>query len=36
MHVADPDGLDDEEWAALIAELKWIRKREAEANGIRS
>lgn len=28
MHI-DPDGLTDEEWAAQIAALNWIRKKEA-------
>ena len=30
MHVADPDGLSDAEWASALAELKWIRKAEAK------
>ena len=31
MHI-DPDGLSDTEWAMRVEELKWIRKKEAEAN----
>lgn len=33
MHIADPDGLSDEEWAMRLKELEWIRKEEAKANG---
>jgi len=29
MHIDDPDGLTDEEWATQIAALNWIRKKEA-------
>jgi len=32
MHIADPDSLTDEEWAARLQELKWIREKEAGAN----
>jgi hypothetical protein len=32
MHISDPDSLTDEEWAARLQELKFIRKEEAEAN----
>jgi hypothetical protein len=30
MHIADPDSLGDEDWAMALAELKWIREREAK------
>ena len=29
MHIADPDSLDDTEWAMRVKELEWIRKEEA-------
>jgi len=32
MHISDPDSLNDEEWAARLQELKWIREKEAESN----
>lgn len=32
MHVADPESLDDEQWAMRVKELEWIRKEEAKAN----
>lgn len=32
MHVADPEGLSDEEWAMRVKELEWVRKEEAKAN----
>ncbi len=32
MHVSDPDSLTDEEWAARLRELEWIRREEAKAN----
>jgi hypothetical protein len=32
MHIPDPDALSDEEWAARLTELEWIRKEEAKAN----
>jgi len=32
MHIADPDSLTDEEWAARLQELRYIREKEAEAN----
>lgn len=28
LHIADPDGLTDEEWAAYAESLNWIRKQE--------
>lgn len=31
-HIADPDSLSDEEWAALQRELEWVRKEEEKAN----
>ncbi len=34
MHILDPDSLTDEEWAMRLAELRWIREKEAEANKI--
>jgi hypothetical protein len=32
MHVADPDSLEDEEWASLFRDLEWIREKEAKGN----
>lgn len=32
MHIADPDNLNDTEWAMRFAELVWIRKEEAKGN----
>jgi len=32
MHIADPDSLTDEEWAARLQELKYIRTEEKQAN----
>jgi hypothetical protein len=29
MHIANPDGLTDEEWAVQVEALKWIRRKEA-------
>lgn len=34
MHVSDPDSLTDEEWAAHLRELEWIRREEAKANKV--
>ena len=34
MHVSDPDSLTDEEWAARLRELEWIRYQEAKANKV--
>ena len=30
MHIADPDSLTDTDWAMALAELKWVRGREAK------
>ncbi|MDR0582259.1 MAG: hypothetical protein LBG31_04765 [Prevotellaceae bacterium] len=30
LHIADPDSLSDEDWAARIKELEWIREQEAK------
>jgi hypothetical protein len=32
MHIADPDSLTDEEWAARLQELKWIRESESKTD----
>jgi hypothetical protein len=32
MHVSDPDSLSDLEWAMKLAELEWVRIKEAEVN----
>jgi len=32
MHIASPEELSDEEWAARWQELVWIRKKEAESS----
>ncbi|MDR1975172.1 MAG: hypothetical protein LBQ31_10975 [Bacteroidales bacterium] len=32
MHVADPDGLTDTEWAIRFKELEYIRKEESKGN----
>lgn len=32
LHESDPDGLSDEEWAARLKELEWLRQEEAKAN----
>ena len=34
MHVSDPDSLTDEEWAARLRELEWIRHQEAKVNKV--
>jgi len=31
-HIPDPDSLTDDEWAARIKELEWIRQEEAKSN----
>ena len=31
MHIADPDSLSDEEWAARICDLNWIWEAERQA-----
>jgi len=30
MHIDDPDGLTDEEWAIQAESLNWIRRKEAK------
>lgn len=30
LHITDPDGLTDEEWATQAEALNWIRKQEAK------
>jgi hypothetical protein len=35
MHIPDPDILSDEEWAARVKELEWIRRMEAKQNGLK-
>ena len=32
LHIADPDALSDQEWAARLRELEYIRAEEAKAN----
>lgn len=32
MHISDPESLSDDEWAARLAELKYIRQKEKEAS----
>jgi len=28
MRVSDPDSLEDKEWAMMVKDLEWIRKKE--------
>jgi len=32
MNIQDPDSLSNEDWAARIKELEWIRVQEAKGN----
>ncbi|EFS97087.1 hypothetical protein VJJ50_00370 [Capnocytophaga ochracea] len=33
MHIANPDALNDTEWAMRVKELEWIRQKESESYG---
>nr|DAW79310.1 MAG TPA: hypothetical protein [Caudoviricetes sp.] len=30
MHIANPDGLTDTQWAMRVKELEWLRQKEKE------
>lgn len=34
LHIAEPESLDDNEWAMRIRELEWIRNEESRNNAI--